>query len=64
MPPQGGIFRLAHKLLVILVFALLIRNTAAGLASGLTRGLALTATAVLRALAKILRFQSLNMLHI
>ena len=51
-------------LLVILVLALLIGDAAAGLASGLARGLALTATAVLGAFAKILGVQGLNALHI
>ena len=51
-------------LFVLLVLALLIGNATAGLACRLAGGLALAATAVLRALAKILRIQSLNMLHI
>ena len=52
------------KLLAFLtVLALLVSNTAAGLTSGLAGGLALAATAVLCALAKILGIKSLNMLH-
>ena len=47
-----------------LVFALLVSDTAAGLTSGLARGLALAATAVLCALAKVLGFKSLDTLHI
>ena len=46
-----------------LVFALLVSNTAAGLTSRLARGLALTASAVLSALAKVLGFNSLDVLH-
>ena len=49
---------------LLVVFALLVCDTAAGLASGLTRGLAFAATAVLCALAKILGVQSLDVLHI
>ena len=48
---------------LVLVFALLICNAAAGLASRLAGGLALAATAVLCALAEVLRIQSLNMFH-
>ena len=48
---------------LVLVFALLICNAAAGLASRLAGGLALAASAILRACAKILCLDSLNMLH-
>ena len=47
----------------LLALALLISNTAAGLASRLARGLALAASTVLCALAKVLRLNSLDMLH-
>ena len=43
--------------------ALLICNTAAGLASRLTRGLALAAAAVLSAVAKVTSFDSLDVFH-
>ena len=46
------------------VLALLIRNAAACLASGLAGRLALSATAVLRAFAQITGVQCLNMFHI
>ena len=46
-----------------LVLALLVRNPAAGLAGGLAGCLALTASAVLRALAQIPGIQSLNVFH-
>ena len=45
----------------LLVFALLVSNTAAGLASRLAGGLALTAAAVLSAVAQVLGFQSLDL---
>ena len=48
---------------LLLVFALLISNTARGLASRLARGLALAASAVLCALAKVLCIKCLNTLH-
>ena len=51
------------KLLAFLVFALLICDTAAGFASGLARSLALAATAVLCAFAKIASFDCLDMFH-
>ena len=47
----------------LLVFALLVCDAAAGLASRLAGSLALAASAVIRALAKILRFNSLDVLH-
>ena len=49
------------RVLLLLVFALLIGNAAAGLASGLARGLAFTAAAILGAGAEVLGFQSLNL---
>jgi hypothetical protein len=56
-------FREQKLLAFLLAFALLICNTAAGLASRLAGGLALAASAVLCALAKVLGFNSFNMLH-
>ena len=55
---HGGIF-----LFRLLALALLICNTAAGLASRLARGLAFAAAAVLRACAKVAGLKSLNVLH-
>ena len=55
--------RLFYFLVTILAFALLVGDATAGLASGLARGLALTAAAILGAVAQITGFQSLNMLH-
>ena len=49
--------------ILLLAFALLIRNAAARFASGLAGSLALTATAVLCALAQVFGFQSLNTSH-
>ena len=49
--------------LLAFVFALLVGNAAAGLASGLARGLAFAATAVLGAFAKIASFNGFDMLH-
>ena len=53
------------KLLAFLLtaLALLVCDTAAGLASGLAGGLAFAATAVLSAFAEILGIESLNVLH-
>ena len=56
--PKGGIF--SKHLFAFGIFALLVGNAAARLASRLARGLALTATAILCALAKVLGIQSLN----
>jgi len=49
--------------LLIRVFALLVCNAAAGLASGLARSLAFAAAAVLCAFAQVTGFQSLDMFH-
>ena len=49
--------------LLVLVLALLVCDTAAGLASGLARSLAFAATAVLCAFAEITSFDGFNMLH-
>ena len=66
MPPCGGIL-CASKLLAFLALlgalALLVRDTAAGLASGLAGSLALAAATVLGAVAQVLGLQSLNALH-
>ena len=63
MPPLPAAFRL-QLLALGLGFALLVGNTAAGLASGLARSLALTAATVLCALAQITSFDSLNVFHV
>ena len=47
----------------LLALALLISNTAAGLASRLTRGLALAAAAVLSAVAQVAGLDGLDMFH-
>ena len=53
-----------YKLLgFLLVFALLISNTAACFASGLAGCLAFAAATVLSAVAKVLCFKCLNMFH-
>ena len=49
-----------YCLVSVLILALLICNTARCLASGLARGLALAATAVLNGLCNILSFNGLN----
>jgi hypothetical protein len=54
MPPERRRFLLQELLACLLVFALLVSNAAAGLASRLAGSLALAATAVLCALAKVL----------
>ena len=63
MPPwiASAADSLAKLLICLGVLALLVCNTAAGLASGLARGLALAATAVLG--AEILCLDGLDMLH-
>jgi len=58
----GGVFYM-QLLACLFALALLICNTAAGLASRLAGSLALAASAVLRALAKVLGFDSLDVLH-
>ena len=58
----GGIFLL--ELLALLgALALLVRNTATGLAGGLAGSLALAATAILSAVTQIAGLDGLNMLH-
>ena len=51
------------QLLALSVLALLIGDTAAGLAGGLAGSLALAATAILRTLAQIAGLNGLDMLH-
>ena len=51
------------NLLLALALALLVSNAAAGLASRLAGSLALAASAVLCALAKVSSLDSLDMLH-
>ena len=58
MPPAGGIFTF-----LLLILALLIGNTAAGLAGRLAGSLALTAAAVLGAVTQIAGFNGDNMFH-
>ena len=66
MPPAGGIF-ISSKLLALLALlgalALLVSNTAAGLASRLAGSLALAAAAVLSALAQVAGLDGLNVFH-
>ena len=66
MPPLGGIF-IQSKLLALLALlgalALLVRDTAAGLASRLTGSLALTAATLLGTLAQVAGLNGLDMLH-
>ena len=63
MPPEQATFSILQLFAFLFAFALLICNTAAGLASRLAGSLALAASAVLCALAEILGVQSLNMFH-
>ena len=63
MPPKRRRFLLQELLACLLVFALLVSNAAAGLASRLAGGLALAAAAVLGALAQIPGLQGLDMSH-
>ena len=58
MPPAAAFLQFQ-----LLIFALLIGNTAAGLAGGLARGLTFAAATVLRALAKVAGLNGLNMFH-
>ena len=63
MPPNKAAFLFLFLLLLCFVLALLVSDAAAGLASRLARGLALTATAILSAVAKVLGLQSLDGFH-
>ena len=49
--------------LLVLVLALLVSDTAAGLASGLAGSLALAAATILSALAQVTSFDGLDSLH-
>ena len=62
--PQGSFFTRSKLLVfVFLVFAGLVCDTAAGLASGLAGSLAFAAAAVLCAFAKVAGFKSDNSFH-
>ena len=62
MPPKKG-GTLIGKLFAFLALALLICNTAAGLASRLAGSLALAASAVLCAIAKVLSLNGSDVFH-
>ena len=62
MPPKKG-GTLIGKLFAFLALALLICNTAAGLTSRLAGSLALAASAILCAFAKVLCFNGLDVFH-
>ena len=62
MPPDRR-HVLQQLFAVLCAFALLVSDTAAGLASGLAGSLALAATAVLCALAQVASFDGLNVFH-
>ena len=59
----GGILQYAILLAVLCALALLVCDTAAGLAGRLAGGLALTAAAVLSAVAQIACLDSFDMFH-
>ena len=61
MPPDRRHF--SERKLFLCVLALLVSDTAAGLASRLARGLAFAATAVLCAFTKVTSFDGLDMFH-
>ena len=63
MPPESAAFRYVQLLAFLGALALLICDTAAGLASGLAGSLAFAATAILRALTQIAGLDGLDMLH-
>ena len=63
MPPEQAAFSMLQLFACLVALALLVCNTAAGLASRLAGSLALAASAVLSALAKVLSFNSLDVLH-
>ena len=62
-PPKRRRLFAFRVILFLVVLALLVGDAAAGLASGLARGLALTAAAVLGALAQVPSIQSLDPFH-
>ena len=63
MPPEWAAFSKGHQELLLGVFALLVSDAAAGLASGLARSLAFAAAAVLCAVAEVASLESLDMFH-
>ena len=63
MPPGSAAFLDMQLLALLGALALLVCNAAAGLASRLTRGLALAAAAVLSAVAQVASLDGLDMLH-
>ena len=64
MPPRNAPSpTIKTELLAFLVFALLVSNSAAGLASRLAGSLALAASAVLCTVAQVARFKRFDMLH-
>ena len=63
MPPEQATFSILQLFAFLLAFALLICNTAAGLASGLAGSLALAASAVLNGSLEITGIDSTNSLH-
>ena len=62
MPPDSAAF-LQERLLAFRVLALLVSNAAAGLASRLAGSLALAASAVLCAIAKVLSLNGSDVFH-
>ena len=63
MPPGSATFGGMQLLALLSALALLVCNAAAGLASRLARGLALTTTTVLSAVAQVASLNSLDMFH-
>ena len=65
MPPHGRHDSKVRELLALLLlaFALLVSNTAAGLASRLARSLAFATAAVLSAFTQVASFDGLNVFH-
>ena len=63
MPPGQAAFRYWQLLAFLGALALLIGDTAAGLAGGLAGSLAFAATAILRALTQIAGLNGLDVLH-
>ena len=63
MPPGSAAFLGMQLLALLSALALLVCNAAAGLASRLAGGLALTTTAVLSAVAQVASLDGLDMFH-
>ncbi len=63
MPPRPAAFRYVQLLAFLGALALLICDTAAGLAGRLAGSLAFAATAILRTLAQIAGLDGLDMFH-